>query len=140
MIRVWIAAAAWLLLAGVIAATAWTSRTTPASSGCRAQALDLLHFGLRMPHGHQVDAAMWDGFLADEVTPRFPDGFTALEARGQWRGAAGATVREPSRVLEIVHDGDDGANAAIDAVIERYKRRFAQESVLRLSLRGQACF
>ena len=40
-----------------------------------------------------MDAA-WDAFLADTVTPRFPDGLTVLDARGQWRDSEGLIGKE----------------------------------------------
>lgn len=30
----------------------------------------------------------WRAFLAAEVTPRFPDGLTVIDAAGQWRDGA----------------------------------------------------
>jgi Protein of unknown function (DUF3574) len=44
-----------------------------------------LYFGLSIPGGGTVSDADWRDFLAHEVTPRFPDGLTVNEARGQWR-------------------------------------------------------
>ena len=73
--------------------------------------------------------ADWARFLADTVTPHFPDGLTAFDATGQWRNGAGQIGREPSKMLLIV--APDGA-ATIDAlkqVAAIYKSRFGQDSV-----------
>ena len=70
-------------------------------------------------------------FLAREITPRFPDGLTVLDARGQWRvPRTGRIVHEPSKVVKIIFA--DGANkrADLDAIVAAYKQNFHQESVL----------
>ena len=93
---------------------------------------ELLYFGTAMPQG-VVSAEAWRGFVDEVVTPRFPDGLSAWPAAGQWRPAGGAVVREASTVLNIVHGADAGSDAAIAEIIDAYKRRFQQESVLRVS-------
>ena len=66
------------------------------------------------------------------VTPRFPDGLTAWPAQGQWRSPDGAPVREASWVLNIVHAPDAASETAIVEIVDAYKTRFRQESVLRV--------
>jgi hypothetical protein len=88
-----------------------------------------LYFGLARRTGVVTDTS-WQSFLRDEITPRFPDGLTIWEADGQWRGADGAVVRERTKVVSLVHADTAPANAALGAIIERYKRMFEQESVL----------
>lgn len=78
-----------------------------------------------------VTEAAWRDFLAAEVTPRFPDGLTVLDATGQWRGSSGAITRERTKLLLILTEpGSDGARR-IEETAEAYKREFGQESVLR---------
>ena len=84
----------------------------------------------------EVGAAAWARFVAGTVTPRFPDGLTILDARGQWRGPAGI-LREPTRVLVIYHRGDATSGVRIEAIRAIYRRRFAQTSVLRAD--SEAC-
>ena len=79
-----------------------------------------------------VADAAWDGFLADTVTPRFPDGLTVLDGRGQWRGADGLIQKEHSKVLVILAPTGGAEMRLIDEVSAEYKARFAQESVLRV--------
>ena len=93
---------------------------------------ELLYFGTAMPQG-VVPADAWRGFVDDVITPRFPDGLTTWAAAGQWRPAGGALVREASTVLNIVHPADARSDAAIAEIIDAYKKRFQQESVLRVS-------
>ena len=79
----------------------------------------------------------WATFLAEVVTPRFPDGLTVLDAYGQYRDDT--LVRaERTRVLVLVHAGSVASDAALHAIIEEYKHRFAQRSVLRVDARVRA--
>ena len=66
-----------------------------------------LFMGRSGPDGDNVDDAEWDTFLADAVTPRFPDGLTVLDANGQWRGSDGMVQKESSKVLIIFVPKDD---------------------------------
>ena len=99
----------------------------------REQAVsDLLYFGTAKPGG-TVSLKEWSDFLWEVVTPRFPKGFTAWQAYGQWKPDNGDVQREVSYVLNIVHAEDEITEAGIRAVVEAYKQRFHQESVLRVS-------
>ena len=117
-----------------------TACATGISPGCAATerrlVQDLLYFGTAKPTG-VVTAAEWTDFLGGVVTPRFPQGLTVWQASGQWRGADGAIVREPSFVLSLIHPADEASETAIRAIIDEYKARFRQEAVLRV--RSQAC-
>ena len=93
-----------------------------------------LFFGQTLPGGGRVTDRQWLGFLRDSVTPAFPDGFTALDAYGQWLDpAAHRLVRERSKVIELALADTDAARAAVDQVIEAYKRRFRQQVVGEIS-------
>ena len=89
-----------------------------------------LFMGRSNSGGEVVNDAAWEGYLRETVTPRFPDGLTALDAQGQWRDSEGAVQRERSKVLVILTLPGDDAMARIDEIIEEYKGRFSQESVL----------
>lgn len=70
-------------------------------------------------------------FLATEITPRFPDGLTVLDARGQWRnGEHGRIVREASKLVKIIFADDAQKRADLDAIAASYKQTFHQQSVL----------
>src|SRR2546425_4205471 len=88
------------------------------------QESDTLYFGTAKPDGSVVTESDWQQFLRDSVTPRF-SGFTHWEAFGSWKGTS-----EETRVLVIIHPA--GQEAAIQKIIDEYKKRFAQESVLRV--------
>ena len=89
-----------------------------------------LMFG-RNIRGHlRVGDAAWARFLAREITPRFPDGLTVLDAAGQWRNPAGRRIaREPSKLVIIVTADGALVDDRIAAIAAAYKQRFRQKSV-----------
>ena len=92
-----------------------------------------LFMGLSTQSGEVVADAAWDTFLKDSVTPRFPDGLTVFDALGQWRNSEDLVLRERSKVLVIlVPPGEDGMRLTGE-ISDEYKRRFSQESVLRVA-------
>lgn len=95
-----------------------------------------LYFGFGKPDGSEVTAEEWAKFLADEVTPRFPSGFTVLDALGQYRGDNGVIVKEKSRVLVLLHPKKDRKvnDAKIEEIRAAYKKAFQQESVMRVDI------
>lgn len=125
-----------LLLAAMLALSGCAASSLSCGPGATAQVSEVLYFGRDMPAG-EVSAADWAAFLRDAVTPRFPAGLTHWEAAGQWRGADGEVQRENSWVLNIVHPDDPAADVLIQRLIEEYRARFRQESVLRV--RSAAC-
>jgi hypothetical protein len=77
-----------------------------------------------------VSDAAWDHFLTAEVTPRFPDGLTVYDARGQWRNPQTKKIsRERSKVVMIAMPPADDNQTQLSAIIEAYKTRFKQQSV-----------
>ena len=87
-----------------------------------------------------VTDAAWHAFLAGEITPRFPDGLTVLDAAGQWRTASGAVVRERSKLVLILAEPGAAGMHRTDEIAEAYKRTFGQESVLRVVTSACASF
>jgi hypothetical protein len=84
------------------------------------------------PTAPPVSDAEWAAFLDGEVTPRFPAGFTVLSGPGQWRGSDGRIAKEDAHVLLIWHDAAQNADAKIESIRSAYRRRFEQESVMRV--------
>jgi hypothetical protein len=91
---------------------------------------DTLYFGRAIPAGGQVSNAQWTGFLDTTVTPAFPHGLTVLDAVGQWRGASGGVVREPSKLIVLLHPRNAKDDTAIAGIIDTYRKNFGQEAVL----------
>lgn len=92
-----------------------------------------LYMGRSIPGGAMVSEEAWEKFLNDIVTPRFPDGFTVLSGRGQYREASGRIAKEPSQVIVFLYRKADrkAAGAKIEEIRREYMRQFRQESVLR---------
>ncbi len=105
-------------------------------SGASAAVTDQLYFGTGRPHGPDVTAQEWSAFVRDEIAPRFPQGFSLLEAQGQWRNADGSIAEERTHLLQLVHPDDEANAQAVRAIAERYKARFDQEAVLQVGARA----
>jgi hypothetical protein len=139
-------AARGLIAAALLSAVAAAG---PASAqevaSCSAPALPKvrtsLYFGLSRPNGGPaVTELEWQVFLRDEITPRFPDGLTVLDGRGQWRGASGRIDQEPSKVVFLTHADSPVARGSIAAIVAAYRKAFDQEAVLWESDRICAAF
>ena len=90
-----------------------------------------LFFGRSQGAVEVVSDAAWRAFLAEEITPRFPDGLTVLDAAGQWRDSSGTVVRERSKLVLILAEPGDSGMQRTEEIAQAYKRTFGQESVLR---------
>ena len=127
-----------LIFAGGFVAGGWSQTPVGAQSfavsmDCGAtsasQLRTTLYFGRTRPKG-SVSELEWQMFLRDEVTQRFPEGLTVWEAEGQWRTAAGSIDHEQSKILLLVHPDTAAARESVQAVIEAYRKKFEQQSVL----------
>jgi hypothetical protein len=141
-----------LLLLLLLTPTLTSSQTAPvvtearpASPGDKSQG-DLwtrteLFFGSARPDGSVVSEQEFRQFLDQEVTPRFPDGLTVFVGLGQFRHANGIVVQEKSMLLVLLYPADRPDSASrIEAIRDAYKRRFRQESVLRLDTSARVSF
>ena len=117
--------------------------TPPAAPACppglQQATVAEAYFGRSAQGRGEITEEEWRAFLADTVTPAFPDGLTALDGAGQWRNAEGRILLERSKVLVLVLPGTDqtAARARLLPVENAWKARFSQQSVLTV-LRG-AC-
>ncbi len=121
-------ASAVVLLGAVLAGCA--SVVPPACpAGLKNMTQAELFFGRDIAGGGRVGDEDWQHFVAQEITPRFPDGFTVQDGAGQWKGAQGI-VQETSKRVTVVLSGAPDEQSRLMAVRESYKRRFHQDSVL----------
>jgi hypothetical protein len=128
-----------LTLAALLAATACAPAIR--SSGLQPVVTERLYFGRNVAQTLGVTDSAWSVFVTDVLSARLPNGFTFWAAEGEWRGADGRSTHEPSFVLEVVHPaGSVATEASILAIIAEYKRRFSQESVLRVVSTGRASY
>lgn len=73
----------------------------------------------------------WQDFLQHVVTPRFPDGYTVIDAYGQWRNSSTSeTLRERTKILLILHENTSRQIAAIEEIRSAWKVTARQQSVL----------
>lgn len=105
---------------------------SPAFAGAGA-VQTTLYFGLSLPEGGAVSETQWQGFLADTVTPRFPDGLTVVSAIGQWRdpkAKSGQTISEQTKIVILVRADTSLEDRAVAEIKAIYLKRFHQISVL----------
>jgi hypothetical protein len=120
--------------AGALAATAFrpaAASTAQCAIGDTALVRDILYFGRNTPGGAELSDSAWQQYVDQVLTPKFPAGLTTWDAAGQWRGASGKVERERSKVLTLLHSGDARSDRLVAEAVGEYKRRFAQEAVLR---------
>jgi hypothetical protein len=65
---------------------------------------------------------------------------TVWESAGQWRAPDGTLVRERGFVVELLHLVTPDIEKRVQRVIDDYKKRFAQQSVLRVVTNVRASF
>ena len=118
-----------LALSAALAACATSQQAARCAPGMEAAATVQMLFGRAIGTEGEVSDAEWRDFAATAITPRFPDGLTVLDASGQFRDGAGATIREPAKVVLIVVPDAAAAMARVDAIAADYKQRFRQEAV-----------
>jgi len=123
-------AGAILLLAGCNAPFHSTADNTCKADNQMQQTT--LYFGLNRPAGEAITGQEWQQFVDQDVTPRFRDGLTVFDARGQWLGNDGKVARESSKALMLIHGKDAQSESNIETLRGIYKQRFAQESVMRV--------
>jgi hypothetical protein len=93
-----------------------------------------LYFGRNKSDGTEVSRKEFDEFLSGFVTERFPDGLTVLNGRGQFLNSKGDVERERSVVLILLYpvSARNEKHIKIEEIREEYKKRFLQQSVLRV--------
>ena len=89
-----------------------------------------LYFGRDLGGDAVVSEEAFQDFLAEVVTPLFPDGLSVVDVAGQFRDDEGTIVREPTKLLILLVP--DAAEVApdVETIVAAYKERFDQQSVL----------
>ena len=80
---------------------------------------------------HSRYEAEWAAFVAEIVTPRFPDGLSVLNVEGQHRDPAGRIIRERTKLLVVVVFDAPAHHAKVGEIVAAYNRRFGQHGVFR---------
>jgi Protein of unknown function (DUF3574) len=100
-----------------------------------------LYFGQNIEGKKFVTPGEWRNFLARDVTPRFPDGFTVYDAMGQWQNPGTHRIdRERTKVLEIATVESEDVEARLAEVEAIYRKRFHQQSVGVAMMQGCGAF
>ncbi|MER7727238.1 DUF3574 domain-containing protein [Streptomyces sp. NPDC096323] len=102
-----------------------------------------LLFGTERPDGGpDVTDGQFLDFIDAEVTPRFPNGLTIQDGRGQWRDSHGVIERERSYELTLLYPASEARlrDPQIERIRDAYEKAYAQDSVARLEERTTADF
>ena len=120
-----------LAVVGFAVAPAPRADAPPCPAGTDRWTEYRLFFGRNKGGEEVVTDEAWRAFLAEEITPRFPDGLSVLDVAGQWRDPSGTMVRERSKLLLILAPSGASGMQRTDEIAQAYKRTFGQEFVLR---------
>jgi hypothetical protein len=92
-----------------------------------------LFFGTSRPDGSAVTEEEFDGFIDEEITPRFPAGLTLLSGYGQFQNESDEIIEEDSYLLILLYpvETDGTSSELIEEIRDEYETQFEQESVLR---------
>ena len=83
--------------------------------------------------GGSPDAAAWRSFVAESLIREFPEGSTTVDAEGTWLSRRqGRTLVERSKLVTLIVPDARAAEPGVGRLIADYKRRFDQDSVLRV--------
>jgi len=107
------------------------SRVPSNRSIAKTMVSDRLFFGRNIPTGGQVSDSAWKVFMAEFVTPAFPEGLTIWSADGQWMDPRGVAVHEPVMIIEVLHPLGTLGDSVFEHIASEYRRRFQQDAVLR---------
>jgi Protein of unknown function (DUF3574) len=125
---------AWNAMLRVIACGALTIASgcsqVPGPLPCaRLGGTPMLEYHLFFGRASVTDPA-WAEFSAHVITPQLPDGFTVLDANGQWMNPMTHRIVGERTTILVVALPDSAANdAAITAVKDTYHAQFHQQSV-----------
>ena len=131
------AAFAALTAAGLLLAGCASQSIAPGCKTGSERPTAQLVFGRVSETGPGVSEAEFTKFLDQEVSTRFPDGLTVVDAQGRWTPPAGTIIHEPSKMVMLVLRGREDERAKLEAIREAYKRRYHQQSVLLMT--SNAC-
>lgn len=123
-----------VLIVSVLATAGWAAAGRECPKGLEPFTEFRMFFGLSDKDGKIVTEDEWQRFLADTITPRFRDGLTVFDGRGQWLAPSGVLQREPVKVVmgAVVSDPAKGMER-VDEISAAYVKRFNQDAVFRMS-------
>src|SRR5262249_11435791 len=111
-----------------LALAGWVALGSPsvyAEGACRAPAQPML--AIELMFGRSVEGRVvvpdraWASFLAREVTPRFSEGLSVVDAAGQFRTPGGQVLHEPSKLVVVIAPDKPETHDHIAAIKTAYK-------------------
>jgi hypothetical protein len=118
------------IILALLAPGAASAQSSACHAGLKPREVAQLLFGRNIGGRLGVSGREWERFLDREISPRFPDGLTVLDAKGEWRDPVRKTlVHEPSKLVEIVLPGKPDDGEQLEKIATAYKTRFRQQSV-----------
>ncbi len=93
------------------------------------QAIELM-FGRSVDGRLVVGEREWVRFLAREITPRFPEGLSVVDAAGQYKTVDGVIAHEPSKIVIIIAPEGVETQDRIAVIEAAYKKQFRQQKVV----------
>ncbi len=95
--------------------------------------------GLRKERGDYE--TVWNDYLDNVVTPRFPEGLTLIDATGQWRVKEGQPPRRrSSKVIILIHEATPQKFRNLDEIREIWKEKSGHISVLKVTVPVEVSF
>jgi hypothetical protein len=91
-----------------------------------------LFMGRSIGDNEVVSDVDWESFLAETITARFPDGLSVIDVSGQGRSDDGTIEQERTKMLLVLAPPGNAALDRMNEISAEYKRRFGQNSVLRV--------
>ena len=89
-----------------------------------------LFFGRNINGRAPLTDAEWAEFVAQTITPNFPEGFTVFDGEGQWSNPQTRNITAGrTKILLVAANLEPGLTRRLSAVIDTYKMRFRQQSV-----------
>ena len=137
-VRVWlVSTAATVLLSGCALLQPAPAKVADVQcpDGGRKATAELVFGRVAADGSGGVSEADFAQFLDGEISPRFPEGLTVIDAQGHATPATGPQISGPAKLVMIVLPGDKDDSTKLQAVRLAYVKRFHQQSVL-LMTRG----
>lgn len=110
------------------------SSTSPRAAPVPAWLKSELYFGAGLANGSQISPGAWAAFLAEVITPAFPDGLTVVQANGQMKGADGLIRRQPTWVVVILRPVGSAQDQKLGSLIRSFRSRFSGAEVMRVDI------
>lgn len=118
------------VLAVLVAVAAWVLPVAaePCADPLKPMLRAELFFGRTIGDRFGVTDRLWQIYVDRELTPRFPEGFTVIDGRGQWR-EEDAVMREASKIVIMVAPDSAELRTRIASAMNAYIKQFKQKSV-----------